>query len=69
MTNWHGNMNKGRPLFPEQPGRMPYLDDLKAILIAAIIAVHGVLGYAGLTNGGHTPTSRKPCSSQPPKWS
>lgn len=40
-------MDKGRPLFPEQPGRMPYLDDLKAILIAAIIAIHGVLGYAG----------------------
>jgi hypothetical protein len=28
-------------------GRLPYLDNIKVILIAAIIAMHAVLGYAG----------------------
>ncbi|HET8662360.1 MAG TPA: acyltransferase [Micromonosporaceae bacterium] len=28
--------------------RAPYLDNLKVILIASIIAIHGILGYAGL---------------------
>ena len=27
-------------------GRRPYLDNLKVVLIAAIIAIHGVLGYS-----------------------
>ena len=27
--------------------RRPYLDNLKVVLIAAIIALHGVLGYVG----------------------
>jgi len=29
-------------------GRRVYLDNLKVVLIAAIIAIHGVLGYAGI---------------------
>jgi hypothetical protein len=28
--------------------RLPYLDNLKVIIIAAIIAIHGVLGYVGV---------------------
>jgi len=28
-----------------RPGRIPYLDNLKILLIAVIIAIHGVLGY------------------------
>jgi hypothetical protein len=28
--------------------RLPYLDNLKVIIVAAIIAIHGVLGYVGL---------------------
>lgn len=28
--------------------RLTYLDNLKVVLIAAIIALHGVLGYAGI---------------------
>lgn len=27
--------------------RQPYLDNLKVVLIIAIIAIHGVIGYAG----------------------
>lgn len=40
-------MGRQRPLFPDQAARVQYLDNLKVILIAAIIAIHGVLGYAG----------------------
>lgn len=34
-------------MFPDQVARLQYLDNLKVILIAAIIAIHGVLGYVG----------------------
>lgn len=40
-------MGRQHPLFPDQAARLQYLDNLKVILIAAIIAIHGVLGYAG----------------------
>jgi hypothetical protein len=34
--------------------RLTYLDNLKVVLIAAIIALHAVLGYAGIVEGGPT---------------
>jgi hypothetical protein len=33
------------------PGRRAYLDRLRASLVAVIIAVHGMLGYAGVAEG------------------
>ena len=35
----------------ERPARRAYLDRLRAGLVAAIIAVHGMLGYAGVAEG------------------
>jgi hypothetical protein len=36
------------PPRPAVPRRLPYLDNLKVALIAAIIAIHGVLGYTDI---------------------
>jgi hypothetical protein len=41
-----------------------YLDNLKVILIAMIIAIHGVLGYVGLTSSGPMPMCRRSRSIQ-----
>lgn len=40
-------MGTQSPPVPVQPMRVQALDNLKVVLISAIIAIHGVLGYAG----------------------
>jgi hypothetical protein len=42
--------SRGSPVEQRAPGRLVYVDNLKVLLIAAIIAAHAVLGYAATTD-------------------
>jgi hypothetical protein len=42
--------SRGSPVEHWAPGRLVYVDNLKVLLIAAIIAAHAVLGYAATTD-------------------
>lgn len=42
--------SRGSPAEQWAPGRLVYVDNLKVLLIAAIIAAHAVLGYAATTD-------------------